>query len=66
MLMEGVSFQIRPQNIGQASRVGGVNPADISALLIHLEVKRRRRDSRTPVQASDQEPAVEDLVEQAV
>lgn len=58
--------KIRPQNIGQASRVGGVNPADISALLIHLEVKRRRRDSRTPVQASDQEPAVEDLVEQAV
>lgn len=41
--------QIRPRNIGQASRVGGVNPADITALLIYLEVQRRQKD-KTPRQ----------------
>ncbi|NBO31606.1 MAG: tRNA uridine-5-carboxymethylaminomethyl(34) synthesis enzyme MnmG [Cyanobacteria bacterium WB6_1B_304] len=33
---------IRPLTIGQASRIGGVNLADINALLIYLEVQSRK------------------------
>ncbi len=29
----------RPETLGQASRISGVNPADIVALMIHLELK---------------------------
>ena len=32
--------EIRPLNIGQASRISGVNPADISVLLIYLATRR--------------------------
>lgn len=36
--------QIRPLSVGQAGRISGVSPADISILLIYLEQLRRRGD----------------------
>ena len=32
--------QVKPQNLGQASRISGVNPADITALMIYLQQKK--------------------------
>lgn len=37
--------QIRPRSLGQASRISGVSPADITALLIVLE-QRQREDKK--------------------
>ncbi|MGL5506470.1 MAG: tRNA uridine-5-carboxymethylaminomethyl(34) synthesis enzyme MnmG [Paraclostridium sp.] len=37
---------IKPISIGQASRISGVSPADISVLLIYLEQMRRGRGER--------------------
>ncbi len=34
--------RVRPLTLGQATRVGGVNPADINALLVHLELRSRQ------------------------
>lgn len=36
---------IRPVSVGQASRVSGVTPADISVLLIYLEQEKRRAEA---------------------
>ncbi|MGB3368140.1 MAG: tRNA uridine-5-carboxymethylaminomethyl(34) synthesis enzyme MnmG, partial [Acidaminobacteraceae bacterium] len=33
--------EIKPSSIGQASRISGVSPADISVLLVYLEQQRR-------------------------
>ncbi|HHF7060902.1 TPA: tRNA uridine-5-carboxymethylaminomethyl(34) synthesis enzyme MnmG [Streptococcus mutans] len=35
--------KINPETIGQASRISGVNPADISILMVYLEGKNRSR-----------------------
>lgn len=35
--------QIKPVNLGQASRISGVSPADINVLLIYLEKEARER-----------------------
>jgi tRNA uridine 5-carboxymethylaminomethyl modification enzyme len=37
--------QIRPVSVGQASRISGVSPADISVLLVYLEHKNGRQVS---------------------
>ena len=34
--------KINPETIGQASRISGVNPADISILMVYLEGKQKR------------------------
>ena len=45
--MEGISLEARqklqkfkPRSIGQASRISGVSPADISVLLIYLQTRK--------------------------
>ncbi|CAM6110541.1 unnamed protein product [Calypogeia fissa] len=55
--------KIRPETIGQAARVGGVNPADITALLIHLEIIRRKS---LPKKEYYKAPIVEDVQKQTV
>lgn len=42
-----------PRSLGQASRIPGVTPADISVLMVALEALRRRRDGRQPPAARD-------------
>ena len=37
---------IRPLTIGQASRISGVNPADISILMIYIESGRANKGNK--------------------
>ena len=37
---------IKPENIGQASRISGVSPADISVLLVYLKMKQHDVESK--------------------
>ncbi|MEL6578974.1 MAG: tRNA uridine-5-carboxymethylaminomethyl(34) synthesis enzyme MnmG [Cyanobacteria bacterium J06621_12] len=35
--------QVKPLTVGQASRIGGVNPADVNALLVYLEIRSQKQ-----------------------
>ena len=38
--------KIMPRTLGQANRISGVNPADISILMVHLEARLSRKKAR--------------------
>jgi tRNA uridine 5-carboxymethylaminomethyl modification enzyme len=40
--------RIRPRSLGQASRISGVTPAAITALMVHLEILRRKNNQSQP------------------
>ncbi|MEH2082618.1 MAG: tRNA uridine-5-carboxymethylaminomethyl(34) synthesis enzyme MnmG [Nostoc sp.] len=42
---------VKPLTLGQAARIGGVNPADINALLLYLELRRTKTQSEFPALA---------------
>ena len=39
---------MKPENIGQASRIGGVNPVDITNLLIFLQMHKQKFGDMKP------------------
>ncbi len=43
--------KVKPLTIGQAARIGGVNPADVNALLIFLEIRQNQSEKEFPALA---------------
>ena len=55
-------MRIRPLSLGQASRISGVSPADISVLIIYLEAERQKRErmKELPVRQKPEERGYQD------
>ena len=45
--------KIRPRSLGQASRISGVSPADISVLMIYIEQQEREQKSNESEQENE-------------
>jgi tRNA uridine 5-carboxymethylaminomethyl modification enzyme len=41
--------KVKPLTIGQANRIGGVNPADVNALLVYIETAARLELAKSPL-----------------
>jgi tRNA uridine 5-carboxymethylaminomethyl modification enzyme len=44
----GKLLEVKPENLGQASRIPGITPAAISLLMVAIERLKRERDKRAP------------------
>lgn len=53
--------RIRPETLGQAARIGGISPADVSVLMVFIEAQRRKKN-----QKADQAIATKEFVAQSV
>jgi tRNA uridine 5-carboxymethylaminomethyl modification enzyme len=67
--LEGITVEakdkltlLRPQTLGQASRIAGVSPADISVLMVHLH-RLRHAASVAPRASAGESAVAADVVE---
>jgi tRNA uridine 5-carboxymethylaminomethyl modification enzyme len=54
--------KVKPLTVGQATRIGGVNPADVNALLVFLELRDREGFSENRVARDDKESSIATMV----